>query len=225
MTSIDQGSSWKGFDRLAPLYDALARVIFGRAIKQSQRATLSFIPPRASILIIGGGTGWILPELMKRTKPERVVYIEASKQMVALSKKRLANLSTENAGTVDFRLGTEKVVRSTEQFDIIITHFLLDLYSQPYVENTVQQLSKRLKPAGLWLCTDFQLPKKTKGHWWQRGLVKSMYLFFQFCCGIEGRQLPDFDKAFAKAGLQNCYSSFFFHQMIAAKVYSFEQAD
>ncbi|MEZ4686196.1 MAG: hypothetical protein R3B47_09055 [Bacteroidia bacterium] len=54
------------FNRLAPVYDFLASLVFGNRIRQAQRWLLDFIPEGSSILILGGGTGWILEELAEK---------------------------------------------------------------------------------------------------------------------------------------------------------------
>jgi tRNA (cmo5U34)-methyltransferase len=52
----------RGFDRLAPFYDSLARLIIGKGIKQSQLHFLNHLRGQnQGVLVLGGGTGWILP--------------------------------------------------------------------------------------------------------------------------------------------------------------------
>jgi tRNA (cmo5U34)-methyltransferase len=51
----------RGFDRLAPFYDSLARLIIGKGIKQSQLHFLNHLRDKTKLLVLGGGTGWILP--------------------------------------------------------------------------------------------------------------------------------------------------------------------
>src|SRR5687768_3937740 len=117
-----------GFDILAPFYDLLARCFFGKSIRNSQLATLAFIPEDAVIVIIGGGTGWFLKELMATIKARKVVYIDSSEKMIALSKQKMASSPLKIEG-IDFRLGTPFCIQPDEHFDVIITHFFLDLFT------------------------------------------------------------------------------------------------
>jgi tRNA (cmo5U34)-methyltransferase len=205
--------NFRGFNWLAPMYDPLSQLIFGNAIKQSQRCTLGHIPPGASVLIVGGGTGWLLAELVARTNPRRVVYLEGSRRMLELSRRKTAD------PRIDFRQGTEEKITADETFDVIITHFLLDLYEQPYVNRFVGQFRKQLSPGGLWLCADFERPDGVRSKIWQRALVAGMYAFFRLTCRIEGRRLPDYRTAFIRAGFVCTSEERFFREMIASRVW------
>ena len=115
-----------GFDFVAPFYDSLAGLVFGRAIRDAQVIFLDMIPRQSQILIIGGGTGWILPEIFTRASPARIVYLEASPKMLNLARQQILNPAQE--ACTEFRLGTEKDIRSEEKFDVFISHFFLDLF-------------------------------------------------------------------------------------------------
>ena len=47
-----------GFNSIAPVYDALATLVFGRSIRNAQLCFLGDIGYRGKVLILGGGTGW-----------------------------------------------------------------------------------------------------------------------------------------------------------------------
>jgi ubiquinone/menaquinone biosynthesis C-methylase UbiE len=55
----------KNFDFIAPYYDFLSKLIFGKRLRIAQTSLLSKIPRHQRILLVGGGTGWILPELLQ----------------------------------------------------------------------------------------------------------------------------------------------------------------
>ncbi|HEY9047693.1 MAG TPA: class I SAM-dependent methyltransferase, partial [Ohtaekwangia sp.] len=69
------------FDSIAPVYDMLSRIVFGRSMVKSQRHFLKYIPAEASVLILGGGTGWIIQELFAVNNTCTIVYVEASQKM------------------------------------------------------------------------------------------------------------------------------------------------
>ena len=48
-------SAPNGFDKIAPFYDSLKRLVFGNALAESQRALLASIKKNGNVLIIGGG--------------------------------------------------------------------------------------------------------------------------------------------------------------------------
>src|SRR5665213_550548 len=93
------------YDNSAWFYDRLSRVIYGRALIRSQVYLLPCIPAGATILIAGGGTGWILEEIANiYPSGLKIVYAEISAKMMAFSRKRNAgnnevifiNLPVEN---------------------------------------------------------------------------------------------------------------------------------
>ena len=61
------------YNSIAKYYDTLSRVIYQRAIIKAQVFLIQFIKDNDRILLVGGGTGWILEELSKLQKlhPER----------------------------------------------------------------------------------------------------------------------------------------------------------
>jgi len=77
------------YDRIARYYDFLSRMVFFRAQLKAQIEQLHFIPANSSVLIVGGGTGWILEEIAKvHSSGLRITYVEISAKMLELSRKR-----------------------------------------------------------------------------------------------------------------------------------------
>jgi len=78
------------FNNSAWFYDPLSRVVYGKALVNAQSWLLNYIPKKANVLIVGGGTGWILEELT-RIHPDdlTITYVEIAANMIALSEKRI----------------------------------------------------------------------------------------------------------------------------------------
>jgi ubiquinone/menaquinone biosynthesis C-methylase UbiE len=162
-------------------------------------------------LIVGGGTGWILEELTRISPSKlRITYVEASEQMMALSKKR--NVAVNKVTYIN---NTVENINNLPNFDVVITPFLFDNFTHSKLEAVFSHLHQLLKPNGLWLNADFQLT----GKWWQNVLLKSMLLFFKILCGIEASKLPDFEGQFDLNGYQLLDSKTFFGEFVASKVY------
>ncbi len=105
------------FDRVAWCYDALAKLAFGGRLQRAQGAALQAgLPPGAPrVLVLGGGAGWVLTEILRLRPGARVLYLEASVQMLARAQRRLrreASLGRPPA-QVEFRHGTEQSLRTT----------------------------------------------------------------------------------------------------------------
>ncbi|WP_214072137.1 class I SAM-dependent methyltransferase [Mucilaginibacter sp. dw_454] len=190
------------YDNSAWFYDRLSKVVYGNALVNAQVYLLQFVKPNSSILIAGGGTGWILDELAKQySSGLKITYVEISANMMALSKKR-------NWGNneVTFIIGPVEEIAIGNQFDVVFTPFLFDNFREDTLQKVFDRLHQRLKPGGIWLNTDFQLT----GKWWQNILLKSMFLFFRLLCRIETSVLPDINKQFKKSDYEVIAEKTFF---------------
>jgi hypothetical protein len=72
-----------------------------------------------------------------------------------------------------------------------------------------------LKPGGLWLNTDFRLT----GKWWQKVMLRSMFLFFRALCEIEANNLPDIWNTFERYHYQEIEKASFFGDFILSVAY------
>jgi len=205
------------FNHITPIYDFLAGLIFGKSIKESQIWLLPFIPENANMLIIGGGTGWILEEILATNFKCRIVYLEASKKMLKQSQKRYQKHAKKSNILIEFRLGTEIDLKETESFDVIFTGFLLDLFLEENLRKLMQKLYKHLKPGELWLIADFQPKNATR--FWQKSLLQTMISFFKITANLQANQLPDLDSAFSGFQLKPEHQKLFYHKLIQSSVY------
>lgn len=181
------------FDAIAPFYDHLAHLVFGRTLERAQLSLLHQLPEGGRWLLLGGGTGWLLKHVMDRCQPDSVLYLEASGRMLDLAQKRLANQS--NGQKISFRLGTEAALAAADSFDVILTPFVLDLFPERWLEQVmIPVLAGKLKPGGYWLSTDF-VPTTV---WWQRLLARCMLIFFGLTTGIHTTRLPDWSRLVQK---------------------------
>jgi ubiquinone/menaquinone biosynthesis C-methylase UbiE len=80
-------TSLMSFNRIAPVYDILASIVFGNAIKKAQFWLLDHVPAGSSVLIAGGGTGWILQEIARKRLDCSIHFLDISEEMIRLAKK------------------------------------------------------------------------------------------------------------------------------------------
>jgi tRNA (cmo5U34)-methyltransferase len=201
-----------GFNRVSAWYDRLARLIFANSIYNAQVTFLCHIAPKSKVLILGGGTGSLLAELLRINSTCEVWYIEASSRMISLAKAQAAKSASAN---VHFINGTQDGIPTNIAFDVVITPFFLDLFSATRLRMVIQNVSAALTPQGLWLATDFV----NTGKWQHRLLLKTMYAFFRITAGIEARTLPDWERMLLETGAQLRDSAFFFNGFIKSAVY------
>jgi ubiquinone/menaquinone biosynthesis C-methylase UbiE len=200
------------YDNVAFFYDALARLIFGRQQLTALEFLIRHIPENARVLIVGGGSGWIL-ESIARQHPTglSITYIDASGKMVALAKKK--NTAGNNITFITADIAQTQLNEGS--FDVVITPFLFDNFTQPVCDEVFNKLHLSLCKNGTWLFTDFQQTTLRR----HQLLLRAMYLFFRITSGIKARQLPDTGGLFAAAGYSPVAQAQLMGGFIVATVY------
>lgn len=163
------------------------------------------------MLIAGGGTGWILEAIARHHHSGlKITYADPSARMIARAKKRNAG-----ANQVVFITATAESLAATAVFDVIITPFLFDNFTNAGAAAIFDTIDARLHPGGLWLYADFQSTNSL----FQRLLLKTMYLFFRAVAGVTAKQMPDMNSIFAAAGYQLQGATNQMNGFIVGKVY------
>lgn len=178
------------FDRISSVYDLLASIVFGRSIRRAQTLFLKEISQGGHVLVLGGGTGWLLAELLSLNPNCQVVYIDASMKMVEMAKKK-----AKGSKNVFFVHGTENSIPRGIRFDAIITHFYLDLFAQESCDKIVSLIRGSCHNRTLWLACDF-----INKAWWHTAMLFIMYTFFRVVSGLNVKELPDWKKSIMQSG-------------------------
>lgn len=200
------------YDTLAPVYDRLSRLVFGKAQVNAQLYLLQVIPPNARILIIGGGTGWILDSIAERHQQDlSITYVDASAKMIALAKRR-----DVKGNEITFLNATIETAPLPGLYDIVLTPFIFDNIPEAELPPIFTHIEAALTPTAIWLHCDFRPPTKI-GH---RMLVGAMYAFFRLLCGISASHLPDVDTLFRKRNWHLQEQKTFFNGLIEAGIYT-----
>lgn len=183
----------KGFDFLSPFYDFLLYITSGNYIPRSQLLLADSFPDADKVLILGGGTGTFLADLLSLYKVKKVVYVDISPGMIRQSKKRLAS-NQQFYEKVDFRTGSLDVIGKEEKFDFVITNYFLDVFPETELPTLISKLIQHLNEEGSWLVTDFHHGNKNYKNRMFRVITSLLYLFFRVVCGIKCKKLPDIAK-------------------------------
>jgi tRNA (cmo5U34)-methyltransferase len=198
----------KGFDFLAPAYDQLARAIIGEDIIHSQVYFLKRLSSCKRLLIIGGGTGWLLQDVCKNWPHLEIDYIDLSPRMINKARMRMTDSSQ-----VTFITGSVNDI-PTRPYDGVITNFFLDMFTDKSMSSVVRAIRRALHSDSIWLVTDFVNERKTHA-------VKLwlMYRFFNIITKIEATKLVDWQRQVLEAGFQLSESRKFSHGFICSNVY------
>jgi ubiquinone/menaquinone biosynthesis C-methylase UbiE len=202
------------YDRIAGIYDKLSRMVFGKSIVRAQQSLLPFITTPARMLIVGGGTGWILEEIA-RVYPTglNIDYVEISSNMLDLARKRDCK-----ANRVTFMHTAIEDYNAPAEYDAIMTPFLFDNFSRKRTIQVFQKLNAMLSRQGLWLFTDFHIDEGIN-RFWQKALLRSMYVFFKNISDVEADRLPDMQQLFSKHNFEPASESYFFGRFIYSAAY------
>src|SRR5205085_1637603 len=106
--------------------------------------------------------------------------------------------------------GTEKDIPEGIQFDVIITNFYLDLFSDSNLNPIIKLLRSHLKGKSIWLVSDFVYSNKL----WQKILLWIMYRFFRLTCDIDARDLPAWQLLLNAHGMKELNTRDFFKGFI-----------
>ena len=205
------------YNFIAPYYDFISRVIFGKAIIQAQACLLPHIPSNSHLLIAGGGSGWILEEVAKvHPGGLTIIYVDNSAKMIALAKKRKCG-----ANKLIFICEPIENYLITQQFDCIFTAFFFDNFKIQKAAAIFQTIHPHLKPGGNWLYADFA-PTNLAKKYWQKILLKVMYFFFRVASKIEAQELADMSSLFKTFCYKQTFLKWYYSHFIQSVVYKKE---
>jgi tRNA (cmo5U34)-methyltransferase len=205
------------FGPVARVYDALAGLAFGGALRRAQRATLAAgLPPGPAprVVVLGGGAGWVLSEIWRQRPQAQVLYVEVSAAMLARTRARLRRHPAPTGAAVELRQGTEAALRPGEQFDAVVTFFVLDCFTEAALPGALARLLAARAPGAPWLVTDFWPARRG----WRRWLLRAMYWFFGVTVGLRAQQLPPWPQELAALGLRTRWKMHFFGGAVAGLV-------
>lgn len=216
----DQFSN-NNFDAVTPIYDALAGLVFGGNIKRSQVALLPKLKTIDNALVIGGGTGWFLLELLAQTDVKKVLYVELSRDMLNKSRQLVERRAPQWLSRVEFKLGSEQSIMPEDgPFDLIATNFFLACFGDDNCAQMIRRLHPHMSPNGRWLFSDFQVPDRGWSRICALILFKIMFTFFNVFSGLEARRPPNYEQGFRQVGLKPQTERRFYARMIHVKLLS-----
>lgn len=200
------------FNGIAPFYDLLSNIIFGKTLIKASTTFISQLPETGNVLFIGGGSGVLLNKILTVKPNITIDFVEKSEKFITIAKQ---NLRSEYLNRVNFILGTEHDLPLKSTYQAVITFFIIDLFSEQEASNFCSKINAHLNPKGVWLVTDFVATSSIFNQW----LLKSMYFFFKFVANVQVKKLPNYDLLFKQLQYTKLQSKFFYHEMIGAFVF------
>lgn len=193
------------FDKVAGVYDPLARLVFGSKLDDAQQFFLNGLEKKANVLILGGGTGRIL-EWLPKQKELDVTFVELSHSMLEKAKKR-----DSNAKSTSFI--HKNGLATSGQFNYVITNFFFDCFSQEQLDEMIKHVVSMLDVEGKLFVTDFKDNDRLKDQW----INRLMHWFFKLITNLESKALKDISNTIEAHGLvRTAYKSFDRGQIFSA---------
>lgn len=184
------------YDKVALIYDGLARIVFGLSLEKAKKQHLNNIKDGDKVLIIGGGTGSILKYL--GDYKVQVDFVDSSFKMMEKAKRRARNKMSIHFHCLDiFQF-------AGRNYDVIICNFFLDQFSVNRADAVVGLIHQKLKSSGLVLVSDFLNSQRLR----HRFLIKTMYLFFRITTNLKKVILTDFKILFLRHGFISLSNTF-----------------
>jgi ubiquinone/menaquinone biosynthesis C-methylase UbiE len=180
----------RGFNRLAPVYEGLARAVFGKKLQAAQQTGVNQLPQTGRWLIMGGGTGHSARAMQQAGVGDEIWFLDISDKMVAKAQARIAGHQGIRPQIWHWQVADATQTLPEGPFDGIVLHFFLDLFPESQTRQYLQLLFQELSPKGVLWVADFARPTHGWGKWKAQFLIPVMYAFFRFCCGIKGSRIP-----------------------------------
>jgi hypothetical protein len=181
----------KTYNHIAFIYERIS-LLLGPSYRNSKNAFLGNIKGGDKVLYMAGGTGVNLAEILERVgKTGRVIYVEASSQMIELAKKRIPpNLDSQ----IQYLHQSDFGQLPMEKYDFVLTQYFLDILPDKEISRLFEALELRTERNSKWIFVDFF---EVKGKRWLLGLMIS---FFQIFTGNPRKDLPKYSRHFSFYG-------------------------
>lgn len=190
------------FDRLAPHYVRLERLIAGPLLQRARTAFLPALRDCRDVLVAGVGPGRFLPELRARNLRAHITCVDASARMLEVAQQRVVNQRLDLARFRFVHARLPEVALERGRYDAIATHFFLDCFSPDALAAVVDRLAEAATARSAWVISDFAVPP----HGWQRQRARIvhglMYAFFRVATRLPARRLTAPDRALAAQGFR-----------------------
>ena len=177
------------FERLAPHYTWMERVLAGSRLQRARITWLEQLADCRRILIAGVGHGHFLRALVRRFPRCEVVSVDASAGMLQRARRSVGG----NSRVQFVHAALPEWQPPLQAFDCLVTHFFLDCFSPAELPVIVGGLAQAARPRATWLVTDFAIPSRGWKRRRARAIEAAMYAFFGPVAGIGARTLtpPD----------------------------------
>lgn len=188
------------FDPIARVYRWLEYATFFNALERCRLAHLAAVSGARRVLVLGDGDGRFLARLLKVAPHLTADAVDSSHAMLHLAEKRVREVDPSAIARVRFHQGDALEYGPWDHYDLVITHFFLDCFSEPEIERLLLRIQPHLAPEARWLVSEFAIPKRQPTALFARLLIGALYRAFGILTGLRTRKLPDYGALLRRHG-------------------------
>jgi cyclopropane fatty-acyl-phospholipid synthase-like methyltransferase len=188
-------------DFIAPYYQTLEYVSFGKSLERRRFAFLSSARTSRSAIVCGGGDGRFLARLLRANSLVRVDFVDLSPRMVELAERRITGMGRSFRARVQFHTADLRAFDPPEgAYDLVVTHFFLDCFTDSEVADLTARLTSWTAPQAQWIVSEFQRAQGRFAELWTSVVVRALYSAFRLSTNSRITQLPRYENAITAAG-------------------------
>jgi ubiquinone/menaquinone biosynthesis C-methylase UbiE len=188
-------------NRIATYYETIEHLSFGRHLEHRRFAFLGDTKTSRRAIVCGGGDGRFLARLLRVNARVEVDFVDLSSRMITLTEQRIEGMGRTFRERVRFHTGDVRNLDApADCYDLIVTHFFLDCFSNEELDEVVGRLTRWGTPQVKWIVSDFREAGGPLGRLWTRGVIGGLYMAFRFTTGLRVTRLPRYKAALARAG-------------------------
>ena len=189
----------QAFDKIAPAYVHLERLLFGSRLQAMRCAFLNRVTQSKKVLLVGEGPGSFLAELLKTNQVGFVTVVEPSARMISLARSRVKEKDLDR---VSFLRSTLEEADLSRSYDAACTICFWDCFTEADIRSLFPKMSGCIKRGGNWLNVDFcesgpSLPA------FNFLLLRVLYGFFNLATSIEARRVVNVEPIANSNGLHS----------------------
>ncbi|MDG2455479.1 MAG: class I SAM-dependent methyltransferase [Bacteroidia bacterium] len=190
------------YNFVAPYYSWLSYTVHGKDLINIQLDLIETLPDQGNILIMGGGSGDIIPHLYKHSPHLKIDYIDASSKMIALAQTK------KTAGQQISFIHADTIPKPNYRYDAVFCAFFLDLYAEEEILNWLSAFDAVCTPKYSLHVADFQLNNSVKFRFWRMILIRLSILFFKLTTNHSTWKLEDIFTLIAKSNYKSIHVSY-----------------
>ncbi len=188
---------------IAPWYEPVEHLCFGRALERRRNAFLGDLQDVRTALSCGDGDGRFTAALLQSSSQVKVTAVDASPRMVEIADRRIRAMGAGLQERADYHCAEVRTFHPPQtSFDLIATHFFLDCFSTRDATAVIHRIAGWAAPRSRWIVSEFCQPPTPVGQLWTGAIIRSLYAAFRVTTGLRVTHLPNYRPALQSVGFE-----------------------